>query len=213
MLGRRLNNDPFQRVIYLDSHDSAANGSSYFSETISPNNSDSLFARKQALIAATLLLTCPGLPMVFQGQEFLQSGSFSDWQGVDWKKSYKNKKIVDAYKKLIELRKNVLTNSKGLTGANCNVMHFDDTNKVIGYHRWSNGGQGDDVMVIVNFGNNSFVNYSFNVPNDGVWNVRFYSTDKKYINESRNELAESYIAEHGNLSLFLPASTAIVLSQ
>lgn len=213
MLGRRLNNDPFQRVIYLDSHDSAANGSSYFSETISPNNSDSLFARKQALIAATLLLTCPGLPMVFQGQEFLQSGSFSDWQGVDWKKSDKNKKIVDAYKKLIELRKNVLTNSKGLTGANCNVMHFDDTNKVIGYHRWSNGGQGDDVMVIVNFGNNSFVNYSFNVPNDGVWNVRFYSTDKKYINESKNELAESYIAEHGNLSLFLPASTAIVLSQ
>ncbi len=213
MLGRRMNNDPFQRTIFIDSHDSAANGSSYFSETIAPGNSDNLFARKQSLIAATLLMTCPGIPMIFQGQEFLQPGEFNDWRGLNWSNAIRNEKIVNAYKKLIELRKNKLKNTGGLTGPSCNLIHFNDENKVIAYHRWNSGGSGDDVVVIVNFSNKSFENYSLNLPNDGQWNVRFCSSDREYMKESKDDLTSVHISKLGALSLFLPASSAIILSQ
>ena len=213
MLGRRMNNDPFQRTIFIDSHDSAANGSSYFSETIAPGNSDNLFARKQSLIAATLLMTCPGIPMSFQGQEFLQPGEFNDWRGLNWSNAIRNEKIVNAYKKLIELRKNKLKNTGGLTGPSCNLIHFNDENKVIAYHRWNSGGSGDDVVVIVNFSNKSFENYSLNLPNDGQWNVRFCSSDREYMKESKDDLTSVHISKLGALSLFLPASSAIILSQ
>ncbi|MGH9858032.1 MAG: alpha-amylase family glycosyl hydrolase, partial [Acidobacteriota bacterium] len=85
MLSRRFNDNAFHRVIYTDSHDSAANGSARTNEVVAPGKADSLFARKQSLIAAALLLTSPGIPMLFQGQEFVQYGSFNDWQELDWK--------------------------------------------------------------------------------------------------------------------------------
>jgi 1,4-alpha-glucan branching enzyme len=148
-LGRRYNNDAFQRVIYTDSHDSAANGSARLSEVIAPGKAGGLFARKQSLIAATVLMTAPGIPMLFQGQEFMEDGAFNDWEGVDWAKAGRHQGIIEAYQHLIALRKNVHGVSAGLTGRNLNLMHVDQNNKVIAYHRWSNGGPKDDVVVIV----------------------------------------------------------------
>ena len=158
-------------------------------------------------------MTCPGSPMIFQGQEFLQPGEFNDWRGLNWSNAIRNEKIVNAYKKLIELRKNKLKNTGGLTGPSCNLIHFNDENKVIAYHRWNSGGSGDDVVVIVNFSNKSFENYSLNLPNDGQWNVRFCSSDREYMKESKDDLTSVHISKLGALSLFLPASSAIILSQ
>src|SRR5690606_12194865 len=71
-LGKRYNDDAFQCIIFADSHDSAANGSARLCEVIAPGDADGLFARKQSLLAATLLLTAPGIPMLFQGQELME---------------------------------------------------------------------------------------------------------------------------------------------
>ncbi len=101
---RRYNSDVFSRVVFSDSHDSAANGSSRLNETVSPGRADSLFARKQSLISASLVLTAPCIPMLLQGQEFMQGGSFNDWEGLDWHLSDRYSGIVEAYRHLIALR-------------------------------------------------------------------------------------------------------------
>ena len=58
-------------------------------------------------------------------------------------------------------------------GKNVNVYHVNDTDKVFAFHRWENGGAGDDVVVIANFRNRSYYSYSVGFPRGGLWRVRF----------------------------------------
>jgi 1,4-alpha-glucan branching enzyme len=211
-LGRGYNGDTFQRVIYTDSHDSAANGSARLNEVIAPGKADDLFARKQSIIAAGLLLTTPGIPMLFQGQEFMENGSFNDWEGLDWARAERNQLITDAYRHLIALRKNDDQTSAGLTGRNINQIHADDTNKVIGYHRWQNGGPRDDVMVLVNFANKSHQNYELAWPRDGVWKIRF-SAWPAYAVDGQEASVDDVTVKDGKGTIVMPPSSVLILSQ
>ncbi len=212
-LPRRYNNNPFERVIFADSHDSAANGSSRLIETIAPGKSDSLFARQQALLAATIVLSTPGVPMLFQGQEFMQGGSFNDWQGMDWSKSSRFSGIIMAHKHLIELRKNIWNNTAGLMGPNINIMHADKDNKVIAYHRWNNGGPKDDVVIVINFSNRSFEEYVVGFPRNGTWKLRFNSSWKGYDRDFQEITIGDVRVENGGGSFALPPGSALIFSQ
>lgn len=212
-LGKRYNDDAFQRIIYTDSHDTAANGSARLNEVLAPGSADGLFARRQSLLAAALLLTAPGIPMLFQGQEFMEAGSFNDWQGLDWGKASRHAGIVAAYKHLIALRKNLHNVSAGLTGKDINLMHLDEDNKVIAYHRWKAGGPKDDVVVIINFGNKLHENYVVGFPRNGTWQVRFNSTWHGYGSDFTDIAVPNVAVETGGGTLVLPPGSVIILSQ
>lgn len=212
-LGRRYNDNPFQRVIYGDSHDSAANGASRLVETIAPGKSDGLFARQQALLAATIVLTAPGIPMLFQGEEFVQGGSFNDWQGMDWSLAKRFAGIGLAHKHLIALRRNLWGNTRGLSGPNVNLIHLDDINKVIVYHRWREGGPNDDVIVVANFSNRGFKEYAAGFPRNGLWKVRFNSSWSGYDHDFRNISVDDVNVENGGGSFTLPPSSTLIFSQ
>jgi 1,4-alpha-glucan branching enzyme len=212
-LSRRYNNQWLSRVIYTDSHDSAANGSARLNEVISPKCADNLFARQQSLIAATILLTTPGIPMIFQGQEFMQVGEFNDWQGLDWNRTVRFFGIIDAYKYLIALRKNSHNLTAGLIGPNINLTHIDEANKVIAYHRWQEGGPLDDTMVIINFSNRQFDSYELGFPRNGSWKVRFNSTWEGYSKDFKNIIIDGLIVENGAGRLTIPPASALILSQ
>ena len=111
--------------------------------------------------------------MLLQGQEFMESGSFSDWRALNWELADRHTGIIKAYQHLARLRKNSVNQTKGLTGRNMNLIHTDDYNKVIAFHRWHDGGPKDDTVVIVNFGDRSLENYSMSLPRNGAWQVRF----------------------------------------
>jgi 1,4-alpha-glucan branching enzyme len=81
-----FNGDPMQRVIYTESHDEVANGKSRVPEEAWPGNSGSWSARKRAAMGIFLSMTSPGIPMLFQGQEFAEDGFFDDSKGMDWGK-------------------------------------------------------------------------------------------------------------------------------
>ena len=44
-----------------------------------PSNARSWYARSRAKVATGLLLTAPGVPMIFMGQEFLEDKYWTDW--------------------------------------------------------------------------------------------------------------------------------------
>lgn len=213
LIGRRYNDDALQRVVYVDSHDSAANGSARLNEVIAPGKGAGLFARQQTLLAATLLLTIPGIPMLLQGQEFMMDGNFNDWEGLDWHnvKSYGG--IVEAYRDLIALRRNMHGLSRGLSGRSFNLFHVNERDKVIAYHRWQDGGLKDDVVVVVNFGNRAFTDYTIGFPRNGKWRVRFCSTDKKYSKDFEGIRVPDVEVQSGSGKFVLPASTALIFSQ
>ncbi len=146
----RYNGDPFQRVIYSESHDEVANGKARVASEIDPHDPDSWFAQKRTTLAAALVLTAPGIPMLFQGQEFLEDGWFQDSVPLDWHKSEEFSGLVRMYRDLIHLRLNRSGSTRGLSGSGLNTFHQNQADNVIAYHRWHQGGPGDDVVVVVN---------------------------------------------------------------
>jgi len=212
-LGRQFNGDAFQKVIYIDSHDSAANGSARLNEVAAPRQADGLFARQQSLIAATVLFTAPGVPMLLQGQEFMEGGAFNDWQALNWDKATAHAGIVEAYKHLIALGKDIHGVTAGLRGQNFNLMHVDENNKVMAYHRWKAGGPKDDVVVVINFSKHLHQEYVLSLPRDGIWTARFNSTWEGYASDFKNIIVPDVTVSEGSGTLVLPPSSAIILSQ
>ena len=164
-----------QRIIYTESHDEVANGNTRVPEAIWPGNASSWYSRKRSTLGAALVMTAPGIPMLFQGQEFLEDGWFAADDPLDWTKATTYAPIKALYKDLIAMRKNVQGNTRGLSGWSTNMHHVNNTNKVVGFHRWQNGGPGDDVVVVANFSNSSYTNYRIGLPRAGLWRLRFNS--------------------------------------
>jgi 1,4-alpha-glucan branching enzyme len=212
-LSKHYNTDVFQRVVYSDSHDSAANGGARLSEEIAPGDATNVFARKRSLLASAVILTAPGIPMLFAGQEFMEAGSFNDWQALEWKNVEKFRGIVQAHQHLISLRKNQYNNTKGLISQNFNVLHLNEGDKVLAYHRWDKGGAGDDVMVVINFANRSYDDYWINFPNNGVWKVRFNSSWNGYSDDFENIGVSEVNVENNSGKLSLGSYSVLLLSQ
>lgn len=179
-LSHNYTGNAFDKIIFADSHDTAANGSSRLNEAANPGNAESALSRHQTLLASAVTLTAPGIPMLLQGQEFMQEGDFNEWQMLEWDKTKQFAGIVLAHQHLINLRLNRFQNTGGLLGQYTQLIHRDDTNNIIAYHRKDKGGPGDDTVVIVNFGNKSFESYELALPYEGTWRVRFNSSWKGY---------------------------------
>jgi len=179
-LYHRYHGNAVQRVIYTESHDEVANGKSRVPEEIWPGNANSWFSRKRSTLGAAMVFTAPGIPMIFQGQEFLEDGYFQDTVPLDWTKLQSFSGINLLYRDLIRLRRNWSNRTRGLRGQHINVHHVNNTDKVIAFHRWENGGPGDDVVVVANFADRSYDSYTLGMPRGGQWCVRFNSDWQGY---------------------------------
>ncbi len=177
------NGDQTDRVIYTESHDEVANGRSRVPEEIAPGDAGNWFARKRSTMGGALVLTSPGIPMLFQGQEFLEDGYFHDDDPLDWTKTTTYAGILQLYKDLVALRLNKNGNSSGLSGGSTNVHHINDNGKVIAYHRWGTGGTGDDVVVVMNFSINKRQTYRIGFPHEGDWHLIFNSDSSVYADD------------------------------
>jgi 1,4-alpha-glucan branching enzyme len=175
ILQQQYNGDAFQRVIYTESHDADSNGSQRVPEMIWPGYADSWYSKKRSTLGAALIMAAPGIPMIFMGQEFLCGGWFDPSAPLDWSNAAQFPGITQLYRDLIHLRRNWFNNTRGLRGQSTHVHHVDNGNKVIAYHRWDQGGSGDDVIVVLNFSIQTFSNYTIGFPRNGTWRVRLNS--------------------------------------
>ena len=191
------NGSAFQRVVYTESHDEVANGHQRVPEEIWPGNADSWFSRKRSTLGAALVFTAPAIPMIFQGQEFLEDGYFQDTVPLDWARLTSYPGINLLYRDLIRLRRDWFNHTGGLSGQHINVHHLNDTDKLIAYHRWENGGPGDDVVVIANFANRGYQSYGVGFPREGMWRVRFNSDWQGYSGDFGNQLGYDTEAGYG----------------
>ncbi len=190
----RYNGDPFQRVVYSESHDEIANGQSRVASEIDPDDPASWFAQKRTTLAAALVLTAPGIPMLFQGQEFLEDGWFQDSLPLDWHKSEEFIGLLRMYRDLIHLRLNKFGSTRGLTGSGLNTFHENQADNVLAYHRWHQGGPGDDVVVVVNLSHLAHENYRLGFPSSGTWRLRLNSDSKGYSRGFGNQASSDVVA-------------------
>jgi len=193
-LEARYNGDPFQRVIYSESHDEIANGKARVASEINPQNPDCWAAQKRTTLAAALVLTAPGIPMLFQGQEFLEDGWFQDSVPLDWDKSEEFSGLVRMYRDLIHLRLNRFGSTRGLSGSGLNTFHQNQADNVLAYHRWHQGGPGDDVVVVVNLSHQPQENYELGFPSPGTWRLRLNSDWVGYSRAFGNQACTDVVA-------------------
>jgi 1,4-alpha-glucan branching enzyme len=219
-LTHTYNGSATQRVVYTESHDEVANGHARVPEEIWPGNAGSWASKKRSTLGAGLVMTAPGIPMLFQGQEVLEDGYFADTDPVDWTKLTTYAGIQTLYRDLIRLRRNWYDTTRGLRGNNINVHHINDTNKVIAFHRWQNGGAKDDVIIVANFGNTSYSSYNLGFPRGGTWKVRFNSDWNGYSGDFANTNSYDTTANAGakdgmgyNGNIGIGPYTLVILSQ
>lgn len=198
----RYNDDAFDRVIYSESHDEVANGKARVPQEISPNDPKGWYARKRSALAAAMVFTAPGIPMLFQGQEFLEGEWFRDTVPVDWDQCAEFHGIVRLYRDLIRLRLNKDGFSRGLCGQFTQVSHLNEESKIIAFHRRDKGGAGDDVVVVANFCNEARDDYRVGFPAAGVWKLRFNSDWQGYSDDFEGHPGSDVSAEAGEYDNF-----------
>jgi 1,4-alpha-glucan branching enzyme len=145
------------------------------------NDSRSWYARSRARVATGILLTAPGVPMLFMGQEFLEDKLWSDsperqelfiwWDGLEGQ----DRHMGDFHRfssDLIWLRRR----HAALRAEAINVFHMDEYNRVLAFHRWVPG-VGRDVVVVVSLREETFHDHSYRLgfPLSGLWHEVFNS--------------------------------------
>ena len=180
------NGDAFQRVVYSESHDEVANGKARVPSEVSPSDPQNIYAQRRSALATALVLTSPGVPMLFQGQEFLQGEWFRDDVPLEWDLAEEFHGMVRLYRDLIRLRLNRQGVSRGLCGQFTNVFHMNDPYNVIAFQRWDQHGPGDDVVVVVNLADQCLNEYKIGLPNLGLWKNRFNSDAQVYSDDFSN---------------------------
>ena len=176
----RYNIDSFERVIYTESHDEVANGQERLPTEIFPDDAEGWAAQKRSALGAVLVLTSPGIPMLFQGQELLSGGWFRDTDPIEWSRAEAHGGFRNLFRDLIRLRRDFDSTTLGLTGQHTDVFHANHAAKVLAFRRWNEGGPGDETVVVVNLRNTSYDAYRIGLPAEGRWRVRFNSDWEGY---------------------------------
>jgi 1,4-alpha-glucan branching enzyme len=141
----------------------------------------SWYARSRSRVATGILLTAPGVPMLFMGQEFLEDKYWTDsqgqpelllwWAGVEGA----DRDMVDFHRftrELLWLRRR----QPALSADGLNVFHVDEQNRILAFQRWVPGA-GHDVVVVISLNETSFRrgSYQLGFPHSGHWEEVFNS--------------------------------------
>ncbi len=165
--------DAWRGVTCIENHDIVKAGAqSRIPHLADGSNARSWYARSRSRAATAVLLTAPGIPMLFMGQEFLEDKQWSDdpksanlidWDGV----LSGDKSMVDHLRftqDVIRLR----WRQPALRGPLLRVFHVHNQNRVLAFHRWLNG-LGRDVIVIASLHDTSYYDYRVGFPMAGRW--------------------------------------------
>jgi 1,4-alpha-glucan branching enzyme len=98
------------------------------------------------------------------------------------------------YRDLIQLRLNRSHCTRGLTGAGLNTFHQNQADNMLAYHRWHQGGPGDDTVVVVNLSHLPHENYMLGFPATGSWRLRLNSDWIGYSRGFGNHASRDVIA-------------------
>lgn len=204
-------------VNYVESHDEVFLGRSPRIAALGDaSNARSWYARSRARVANGLVLTSPGIPMLFMGQEFLEDKQWSDdlsvvsdhliwWGGLQ----QGDKAMVDHLRfvqDLIGLRRR----HPALRGEQVNVFHVHNQNRIIAFHRWLEG-SGRDVVVVASLSEFTFYNYNLGFPRSGQWFEAFNSdVYDNWVNPQKVGNGGSIFAGGSPLHA-LPSSAPIVI--
>jgi 1,4-alpha-glucan branching enzyme len=138
------------------------------------------YARSRSRVATAVLLTAPGVPQIFMGQEFLEdyqwtwdpypSVNLLWWDGLN---AGQDKAMVNHLRFTREAVK-LRADYPALRGDNVHPYWFSDKDRVLAFHRWLDG-TGQDVIVVATLADTTWWDYQIGFPSGGYWKEVFNS--------------------------------------
>ncbi len=186
-----------------------------------PSNHRSWYARSRSRVAAAVLLTAPGIPQLFMGQEFFEDRPWDvlpggpnllSWDGLDAAESTMRDHLRFT-RDLVHVRRDL----PALRGGNVHAFYHSDRDRVMAYHRWLER-TGDDVIVVASFAETTLNGYQIGFPAGGFWSERFNSdVYDHFVNPQVAGNGGGVLAQgpalHGfamSASLVIPANSVVV---
>jgi 1,4-alpha-glucan branching enzyme len=165
------------------------------------------------MMGAAIVMTTPGIPQIFMGQERLDVSQFSDSSPLDWSRVTTYSNVWNFYHDMIRLRRNLDGVSAGLTGPNISWHTIDNTAKVLAYHRWG-AAANDQVMVVFNCSNKALTNYPVGgFPANGTWYVNLNTDWPIYSSDFENKGSNIVQVSGGNAGITLGRYSVQVLTR
>jgi 1,4-alpha-glucan branching enzyme len=164
----------------LENHDVVYTGRSpRVAALCDPADPRSWYARSRARVGAALLLTAPGIPLLFMGQEFLAERQWNDNTAGDpaslisWSDLAADRFRQDYLRfmrDLIALRRS----QAALRGESVAVTALHHANRVLAFQRWIEG-VGETVVVVASLHEETWRDYRIGFPLAGAWREVFNS--------------------------------------
>jgi 1,4-alpha-glucan branching enzyme len=150
------------------------------------SNHRSWYARSRSRAATALLLTAPGIPHLFMGQEFLEDKQWgadpTDTDDLIWWGGLltgPDGKAVDPamvdHLRFTQDAVRLRCEQPGLRGEGLNVFYTHDADRVIAFQRWVPGA-GQDVVVVATLSESTWWDYRVGFPSSGPW-VEVFNSD------------------------------------
>jgi 1,4-alpha-glucan branching enzyme len=172
--------DRWRAVQSIEDHDTVRNGRDLrIARLADQSDPRSWYGRSRSRVATGLVLTAPGIPMLFMGQEFLEDKQWNDdpgsgdqlwWAGLEGG----DKQMADFLRftrELIAVRKR----QPGLRGEGCRVTYSNNGDRVLAFQRWVEG-YGRDVVVVASLNEQTWFGYQIGFPSGGRW-LEIFNSD------------------------------------
>ena len=170
----------WRAVTCIENHDLVMAGrSARIPALADSSNHRSWYARSRSRFAAAILLTAPGIPQLFMGQEFLEDKQWDTnpngpdllwWDGLNSGIDRAMTDYLRFMQDLIRLR----ANHPALRSDNVHPYYVSDGDRVLAFHRWLEN-TGQDVIVIASLAESTWWNYDLGFPAGGFWKEVFNS--------------------------------------
>jgi len=175
----------WQAVVHLENHD-LVDGDRDDPSKIEPripalahwDDRRDWLARSRSRVATGLLLTAPGIPMLFMGEEFLEDKPWHNdphrddllihWAGLDAPGPMRD--FLRFTRELCRLRRH----HPALRGEGLNAYFNHNADRVLAFQRWAEG-VGRDVIVVASLHETTHWSYPLPFPVGGFWHEVFNS--------------------------------------
>lgn len=190
------------------------------------SNPRSWYARSRTRVATTLLLTAPGIPMLFMGQEVFEDKPWHDdvanWaQFLIWWDGFLHydQDMQDFHRfmtALLWLRRN----QPALREEGVRVPQTHEFDRVIVVHRGPDQG-GQDVVVVASLNERRLTDYRIDLPRPGTWQVEMNTDRFDRVPDPQGPPNGSTVDADGGpgfvyghtARLTIPANSAIILTK
>jgi 1,4-alpha-glucan branching enzyme len=149
------------------------------------SNPRSWYARSRTRAAMALLLTAPGIPQLFMGQELLEDKQWCPnprqpdhtiwWGGLASAGNHAVDPAMADHLRFTQAAIALRNSQPALRGEGLNVFCTSDADRVIAFHRWVQG-VGRDVVVVATLSETTWGCYRIGFPSTGRW-IEVFNSD------------------------------------